>query len=205
MPLTFKLLPMGDAGILVALADARDVFTAYRRLAAARLPAVRDLVPAAASVLVVFEDGMELDESAIVAALEREAPEPESAPRLVEVPVRYDGLDLADVARRASMSPDDLAARHAAADYTVAFVGFRPGFPYLRGLPPELATPRLATPRPRVPAGSVAIGASWTGIYPAATPGGWNLIGTTDLVLFDADRNPPARLAPGDRVKFVRT
>ena len=205
MPFAFELLLMGDAGVLVALADPSDVFTAYRRLAAARLPEVRDLVPAATSVLVVFEDGRELDESAIVAALEREAPEPETAPRLVEVPVRYDGRDLADIARRASTSPDELAARHAAAEYVVAFIGFRPGFPYLRGLPPELATPRLATPRPRVPAGSVAIGASWSGIYPAATPGGWNLIGTTDVVLFDVERNPPAVLAPGDRVRFVRT
>ena len=194
---------MGDAGWLVELADPADVHVASMRLGAARLAGVRDLVPAARSVLVVAEPDAEVVEEDVRRALVRDLAGALPAPRLVEVPVRYGGEDLELVAREAGLSPEEAAARHAAAEYVVAFVGFTPGFPYLRGLPPELATPRRASPRPRVPAGSVAIGASWSGIYPAATPGGWNLIGTTELVLFDAARRPPALLAPGDRVRFV--
>jgi KipI family sensor histidine kinase inhibitor len=198
----FEVLPVGDAGLLVSLADARHVGAAFRALAA-RLDGARDVVPGASSVLVAFEDAARVDEASIRRALENIGSHDASASRLLEVPVRYDGPDLRDVASRAGLSTAEAAARHAAVEYVVAFVGFRPGFPYLTGLPPELATPRRATPRPRVPSGSVAIGAVWAGIYPAATPGGWNLIGTTDTVLFDVRRDPPALFSPGDRVRFV--
>jgi inhibitor of KinA len=123
-----------------------------------------------------------------------------------EVPVRYGGEygpDLADVAKHAQLSPREAAERHAGAGYIVAFLGFAPGFPYLRGLPPELSMPRLAQPRPRVPAGSVAIGGSHAGIYPFDSAGGWRIIGRTDLRLFDAGRQPPALFATGDRIHFV--
>ncbi len=93
--------------------------------------------------------------------------------------------------------------RHTAVDYLVAFLGFTPGFPYLVGLDPALHVPRRATPRTRVPAGSVGLAGSQTGVYPTASPGGWQLIGRTEAVLFDPDRDPPALLAPGDRLRFV--
>lgn len=101
------------------------------------------------------------------------------------------------------MPVEDVVRLHVANEYTVAMLGFAPGFPYLLGLDPRLATPRLSTPRTHVAAGSVAIGGAQTGLYPRASPGGWNLIGRTDLVLFDPLRDPPALLAPGDRVRFV--
>ena len=200
----FGIVPTGDSGFLVSLEDPRDVHPAASRLVAGRLAGVRDVVPAARTVLVVLEAGAVLDESLLRAALAREAPEETRPSKLVEIAVRYDGADLQDVAARAGLTSEDVVRRHAAAEYEVAFVGFRPGFPYLRGLPRELRTPRRSTPRPRVPAGSVAIGAEWSGVYPAATPGGWNLIGTTDAVIFDAARRPPGLFAAGDRVRFVR-
>ena len=119
-----------------------------------------------------------------------------------EIVVRYDGADLAEIAAHAGLSPAEVVERHAAATYRVAFVGFQPGFAYLDGLPAELHTPRRATPRPRVPAGTLAIGGEWTGVYPLATPGGWNLLGTTDALLFDPRRDPLALLQPGDTVRF---
>lgn len=121
------------------------------------------------------------------------------------IPVCYGGdggPDLDVVAEHARLSRDDVIARHTAAEYTVAMLGFAPGFPYLLGLDPALHIPRRATPRTRVPAGSVAIGGAQTGIYPRELPGGWNLIGRTPRVLFDPRREPPALLAPGNRVRF---
>jgi len=126
--------------------------------------------------------------------------------RLVEIPVRYGGEcgpDLEDVARHAGLPPERVVELHASASYLVCFLGFSPGFPYLDGLPPELATPRLPSPRKRVPAGSVAIGGSQAGVYPMDSPGGWRIIGRTPLALFDAQASPPALLAMGDRVRFV--
>jgi KipI family sensor histidine kinase inhibitor len=125
--------------------------------------------------------------------------------RLVEIPVCYGGEcgpDIDAVAEHARLSRDAVAARHAAAEYTVAMLGFAPGFPYLLGLDAALQVPRRATPRTRVPPGSVAIGGAQTGIYPRELPGGWHLIGRTPLVLFDPQREPPCLLAPGDRVRF---
>jgi KipI family sensor histidine kinase inhibitor len=114
-----------------------------------------------------------------------------------------EGEDLAAVGRETGLSEAEVVARLCAAELTVAFVGFSPGFPYLIGLPPELELPRLASPRTRVPAGSVAIAGPFAGIYPAATPGGWRVVGRTDFALFDPRASPPARLAPRDRARFV--
>jgi KipI family sensor histidine kinase inhibitor len=122
---------------------------------------------------------------------------------LVEVPTVYDGEDLAEVARRWGVTPDEAARRHAACSFRVAFCGFAPGFAYLTGLPENLAVPRHPTPRTRVPAGSVALAGAYTGVYPAPSPGGWQLIGRTTLRLWDADRAPAALLTPGTRVRFV--
>ncbi|HYQ75686.1 5-oxoprolinase/urea amidolyase family protein, partial [Cellulomonas sp.] len=119
------------------------------------------------------------------------------------IPVRYDGPDLAEVARLTGLDEREVVRRHAAAEYTVAFGGFMPGFAYLTGLDPALHVPRRATPRERVPAGSVAVAGEFAAVYPAATPGGWMLLGTCDVPLFDVDRDPPALLRPGARVRFV--
>jgi KipI family sensor histidine kinase inhibitor len=122
---------------------------------------------------------------------------------LVEIETVYDGEDLAEVAALWGVSTAEAARRHAACSFRVAFCGFAPGFAYLTGLPQALAVPRRATPRTRVPAGSVALGGSYTGVYPGPSPGGWQLIGRTALQVWQTDREPPALLAPGTRVRFV--
>lgn len=171
---------------------------------------LRDLVPAYASLAVFFDvsvataDGVRDWLRGHLAEVASAAIAPAPA-RLVEIPVAYGdrhGPDLESAARELGLTPDELARRHADAEYTVAMIGFAPGFPYLLGLDPALALPRLATPRTHVPAGSVGIGGAQTGVYPRESPGGWRLIGRTPLRLFDPLREPPALLAPGDRVRF---
>ena len=169
-------------------------------------PEIEDVVPGARSVLVRIRHG-EDPSTALRAALES-TPEPHRADErpVVGIAVRYggeDGPDLSEVARSTGLDEGEVVRRHVEQTYTVGFIGFSPGFAYLLGLPDELATPRLETPRTRIPAGSVAIGGAYTGVYPRATPGGWRLIGRTDADLFDPSRDPPALLAPGDRVRFV--
>ncbi|MDG4778422.1 allophanate hydrolase subunit 1 [Micromonospora sp. WMMD961] len=125
--------------------------------------------------------------------------------REVVVPVSFDGPDLPVVAEHWNVDVPAVLRRLTGTRFRVAFCGFAPGFPYLTGLPAELALPRLATPRPRVPAGSVALAGPYAGIYPGASPGGWHLVGHTDLVLFDVHADPPARLGPGTSVRMVAT
>lgn len=135
---------------------------------------------------------------------ESEAQLPES--RLVEIPVIYGGEhgpDLMVVAEHAALTAGQVVELHSSSDYVVFFVGFQPGFPYLGGLDPRLHIPRRAEPRVAVPAGSVGIGGSQTGVYPLASPGGWQLIGQTRTALFDPLQQPPTLLRPGDRVRFV--
>ena len=171
---------------------------------------LRDLVPAYATLAVFF------DTAAINANAAREwlhaqclddySDAQADAPRVVNIPVRYGGAfgeDLDNAAAELDMTAQTLISRHSAALYTVAMIGFAPGFPYLSGLDPSLALSRLATPRTRVPAGSVAIGGAQTGIYPRESPGGWRLLGRTPLRLFDPQRASPSLLAPGDHVRFV--
>ncbi|MGV8041170.1 MAG: 5-oxoprolinase subunit PxpB [Thermoanaerobaculaceae bacterium] len=181
---------------------------AFAALEAAGLEGVENLHPAYATVGVSFDPRrvtVETMREAIAAAL-RETVTFELPPhRLIGIPVAYGGEwgpDLANVARHVGITREEVVARHSGATYRVHFLGFSPGFPYLGGLPPELATPRLPTPRPRVPAGSVAIGGAQTGVYPQATPGGWRIIGRTPLALFDPYRPSPALLTLGDRVAF---
>jgi len=203
-----------DHSLSLALGDGIDTAThervrrAFLALQAADLQGVTNLHPAYASLLVSF-DPRHTDHHTLAAGVTRtleRAERLELPPsRLVEIPVAYggaDGPDLEEVARHSGLPPEEVVGRHSRADYLVHFLGFSPGFAYLGGLPPELATPRLATPRPRVPAGSVAIGGAQTGVYPQATPGGWRLVGRTPLALFDPFRTPPTRLELGDRVKL---
>jgi inhibitor of KinA len=175
-------------------------------LALSGLPAVKNLHPAYASLLVEYDPRSASAgevERLVLRRLDEAGDRPLPPGRLVEIPVRYDGPDLADVARLAGLTEADVVRLHASVECVVRFLGFSPGFAYLSGMPPEIAVPRLAEPRRRVPAGSVAIGGSQTGVYPVASPGGWRIIGTTGLRLFRPEADPPALLAMGDRVRFV--
>ncbi|SFK98984.1 5-oxoprolinase subunit PxpB [Lysobacter sp. cf310] len=198
----------GDATAIDDAINAR-VHADAARLRASAPAWLRDLVPAYASLAVFF------DPAAIDAERVREwlhdrlsgsaSTMAVAAAREIEIPVVYggeDGPDLVAAAAELGLTPQRLIERHAAGEYTVAMIGFAPGFPYLSGLDPALALPRLATPRTRVAAGSVAIGGAQTGIYPRDSPGGWRILGRTPLRLFDPAREPPTALLPGDRVRF---
>jgi len=208
---------LGESGLLLRVAD-DDEARANRRIhaLARRLPgkapaAVTELVPAYASLAVLFDGGPDpsATRTALRAWLEREAAVVDdvagTAQRVHRLKVRYggdDGPDLQAVADHAGLDPGEVVARHCAPTYTVAMLGFAPGFPYLLGLDPALAMPRLDAPRASVPAGSVALAGTQAGIYPQAGPGGWRLLGRTDAVLFDPARTPPVLLAPGDQLRF---
>ena len=190
------------------------VHEAAAALRAARLRGVVDLVPAYATLAITYAPGAWSDgedapwrrlTTAIRAILEKTQAHDTSNHEAIEIPVRYGshhGPDLDELTQQLDLSTSDFIARHAAVEYRVAMIGFAPGFPYLLGLDPTLHAPRRANPRTRVPRGSVAIGGAQTGIYPSQLPGGWQLIGRTPLVLFDALREPPCLLAAGDRVHF---
>jgi KipI family sensor histidine kinase inhibitor len=194
--------PAGDAALLLQADGLASVLAAA--IASERIPGVLDVVPGARTVLVTTEPGrLDLSE---LAARALALPLPEAGPGAAaraEIPVVYDGPDLAEVARLTGLTAGEVVARHAAGDYTVGWLGFSPGFGYLTGLDPVLAAvPRLAEPRLRVPAGAVAIAGGLTAVYSSTSPGGWRLLGRTSAVLWDPRRDPPALLAPGMRVRF---
>jgi KipI family sensor histidine kinase inhibitor len=200
-----RLRPAGERGLLV---EVEDLETVHRLRAALRdldPPGVVELVPAYRTLLVVAdpERAGTLDELAARLPDLSLPPAEAVAGELVEVPVRYDGEDLDEVARLTGLDVGEVVRRHTAPDYTVAFLGFSPGFPYLVGLDPALRVPRRDTPRTSIPAGSVGLAGDQTGIYPSASPGGWRLIGRTEATLFDPARDPPALLAPGGRLRFT--
>ncbi len=185
------------------------VHAAARALRAAALPGVVDVVPAYISIAVVFDEPSLFDRDALAARVyelaQASGPGRALPRRTVVIPVAYggaEGPDLDALARDVDLTPDEVVRRHSVVDYVVGMLGFLPGFPYLLGLDPTLHHPRHATPRTRVPAGSVGIGAAQTGIYPIPSPGGWQLIGRTSAVLFDATRPAPTLLEPGDLVRF---
>jgi len=187
----------GDRGLLVETPDPHALRAA---VLAAGLPGVTDVVPGEATVLVVVSGGLEAVERRLRSL---EAGAAESSGREVEIPVVYDGADLAEVAELSGLTVREVLDRHSSAEYTVAYLGFSPGFGYLTELDPVLRLPRRKTPRTSVPAGSVAIAGPYTAVYPSASPGGWRLLGRTDLVLWDVRRDPPSLLGPGDKVRFV--
>ncbi|WP_327299830.1 MULTISPECIES: allophanate hydrolase subunit 1 [unclassified Streptomyces] len=206
------MLPAGRHGLLVELptGSAAEAFHAelLRRRALGGLPAVREIVPGARTVLLDgIADGSPGAPERLARALVswRIPPLPRDAGPAVEVPVVYDGPDLADVAAVWGVEPGDVAGIHSGIEFRVAFSGFAPGFGYLTGLPGHLRVPRRATPRTRVPAGSLALAGPYTGVYPRASPGGWQLIGRTPDpdCLWNQDRDPAALLTPGTRVRFV--
>ncbi|MFG3229494.1 5-oxoprolinase subunit PxpB [Kitasatospora sp. NPDC048194] len=196
---------VGDRALLVELPGTAEVAALYgwlrERQAAGELGEVAEVVPAARTVLL---DGV-ADVPAVAALLRTARPRAATAANgpLVEVPTVYDGADLAEVAARWGVSEEAAVRIHTEPEYVVAFCGFAPGFGYLTGLPARYAVPRRDTPRSSVPAGSVALAGPYTGVYPSASPGGWQLIGRTPLALWDPGREPAALLAPGVRVRFT--
>jgi KipI family sensor histidine kinase inhibitor len=195
--------PAGDAALLVDAAGGGAASLAAA-VAAGRLPGVLDIVPGARTVLIVTQPGSwDLTDLARRIRALPTAAEPAGAAEPAEIPVVYDGPDLAEVAALTGLSEAEVIERHQAGEYRVGWLGFSPGFGYLTGLDPALAAvPRLATPRVSVPAGSVAIAGGLAAVYPAASPGGWRLLGRTTARLWDPARQPPALLAPGMRVRF---
>jgi 5-oxoprolinase (ATP-hydrolysing) subunit B len=199
-----KLLPYGDAALL---AEPDDPATVLALAAALRNePGVLEVVPAARTLLVraAGRDLGRVGDRLRDLARTVVAGPPVGGPEIV-LDVRYDGPDLADVAAEVGLEPDGLVQAHTAGNYVVAFCGFAPGFAYLTGLDPALHVPRLPQPRTRVPAGSVGIAGEFTGVYPRASPGGWRLLGHTDADLWALERDPPALLVPGSRVRFRAT
>jgi KipI family sensor histidine kinase inhibitor len=165
---------------------------------------VVELVPAARTLLVRFDPGRTTLDRLAADLAGRGLADATREPRAtVTVPVRYDGEDLAELARHTRLTADEVVKRHAAGEYVVAFCGFAPGFAYLAGLDPALHAPRRATPRTRVPAGAVAIADRYSGVYPRPSPGGWLIIGHTDLAVWRPADDPPALLLPGTPVRFV--
>lgn len=207
-----KLLPMGESAWLVETDDLDAVLALHAALTplvesgSGAWADVDDLVPAARTVLVLARPGTDLAALAreIRAAAAGAGRTPvDRGSSVVEIAVRYDGPDLAEVASRTGLTVARVVAAHTGTPWRVAFGGFAPGFAYLVGGDPRLEVPRRAEPRTRVPAGAVGLAGEFSGIYPRESPGGWQLLGTTDAVLWDADRQPPALLTPGATVRFV--
>lgn len=192
---------VGDRAVLLETGGTGLAHQVRARLAAAKLPGVLQTVVGEAGVLVLL-DPLVADLESVRASAERPSPMDDAKPRTVRIGVHYDGPDLAEIAELTGLPAEEVVARHAAGTYTVAFLGFSPGFGYLTGLDPALRVPRRDSPRERVPAGSVAIAGELSAVYPQPTPGGWRLLGRTDEIIFDPDRQPPALLAAGDRVRF---
>jgi 5-oxoprolinase (ATP-hydrolysing) subunit B len=198
-----RLCRYGDRGVLIETTEPLPVAAALRGRAG-----LVEVVAAATTVLVVLADGTGNPVAAVAELLRDGRASDDLAPQANEsivVPVRYDGADLAAVGAEVGMSPAAVVAAHTRATYTVAFCGFAPGFAYLTGLDPALIVGRHAEPRLSVPSGSVAIAGEFTGVYPRASPGGWRLLGQTDVELWNTAWPQPARLTPGTTVRFTPT
>ena len=214
------LLPAGEEAVLVEVAGLDAVLSleeALRLVVGAGdspLSAVTDVVPAARTVLLVTRPGTDLEAlgTAVRALAARVAlpasggiASPTAPGAVVEVPVTYDGPDLDDIARLTGLTPREVVAAHTTRPWRAAFSGFAPGFAYLVGGDPALRVPRRDHPRRSVPAGAVGLAGEFSGVYPRPSPGGWQLLGTTTLAVWDVDRDPPALLTPGTTVRFVES
>jgi inhibitor of KinA len=224
-----EITPLGDSALILRIRDRFDdapektldqVLRIFHRLESAKIPGVIELAPAYTTVAVFFDPTQVVEACvkpdqilawlnkrihAAVAGITDPGYNRRAKRHLVEISVCYDsefGFDLDDVAKHSHLSPREVVDLHTGVEYRVGCIGFTPGFPFLAGLPQQLATPRRATPRKEIPAGSVGIGGAQTGIYPLRSPGGWNIIGRTPLRLFNPDKSPPTLLRAGDRVRF---
>jgi KipI family sensor histidine kinase inhibitor len=198
-----SFLRCGREALLVEVDDLDAALALYAALRTATLPGVVDLVPAARTVLIRLDPAVtspaEVEKA--TAGLQVTG-QRRTGTSTVEIPVRYDGPDLAEVAERTGLSPDEVVALHTGSRWTVAFAGFVPGFGYLTGGDPRLDVPRRDSPRTRIPAGSVGLAGRFSGVYPSDSPGGWQLIGSTTARMWDLDRPEPALLVPGVEVIF---
>jgi len=199
-----RVLPCGPTAVMIEVDSTDQAAQLAAHLRFLSVVGVVDLVPAARTVLVCCDAAARLP--SVEAAVGSFVPGEEIALSglLIEVPTVYDGEDLASVADTIGGSIDDVIALHSSAEYSAAFCGFVPGFAYLTGLAPELLLPRRRNPRGRIPAGSVAVAAGFTGVYPTTSPGGWHLLGRATVAMWDSTRARPAFIEPGDRVRFVR-
>jgi KipI family sensor histidine kinase inhibitor len=199
-----RVLPYGSRAVLAELDSLERVYGLVAALRREKPAGVTELIPAARTVLVRFDPEV-ISGPALATWLRRRRPRPVawSSDRTVELPIIYDGPDLPEVATLTGLEPAEVVERHLKSRYVVAFCGFAPGFGYLVGGDPALRVPRRDTPRSRVPAGSVALAGEYTGVYPRAMPGGWQLIGHCEATLWDEQRDPPALLSPGTQVVFV--
>jgi KipI family sensor histidine kinase inhibitor len=198
-----RVLPCGDSALLVEVASLHEVLGLDTALREDPLPGVAEVVPAARTLLLRLEPGADPGPVRTALGQVRPAAGRRADAGCVEVPVAYDGEDLEEVGRLTGLGARGVIEAHTAADWVVAFCGFAPGFGYLTGSDPRLHVPRRDSPRTRVPAGSVALAGEYAGVYPRASPGGWQLLGHTDLPVWDLEREPPALLQPGTRVRFV--
>lgn len=200
-----NLRPCGDSGVLVELDDLDEVLGLYAALRDRDDPGITELVPAATTLLIQLDAAVTSTAavSRLLDGLERRATTPPGGAAEVEIPVVYDGEDLAEVGRLTGLGVEGVVAAHTGQRWTVGFVGFAPGFGYLVGEDARLRVPRRARPRPAVPAGAVALADEFSGVYPRRSPGGWQLIGRTDAAVWDVRRDPPGLLQPGAHVRFV--
>ena len=198
-----RFLRCGREALLVEVDDLDQALSLYAALREADLPGVVDLVPAARTVLIRLDPAVTSPAKvrAATAGLRLDGARRADA-GTVEIPVRYDGPDLDDVAAHLGATPDQVVGWHTGSRWTVAFAGFAPGFGYLTGGDPRLDVPRRSSPRTRIPAGSVGLAGRYSGVYPSDSPGGWQLIGSTTERMWDLDRPEPALLVPGVRVTF---
>ena len=199
-----RFLPVRDDALLIELDDLEQTIALFDSLSRESIPGVGELVPGARTVLVHYRASAITPRQIVASVLSREL-EQRSARggAVVEIPVHYEGEDLDEVATVLGVTPDDVVRLHTGSDYSVAFTGFAPGFAYLSGGHAALDVPRRPTPRARIPTGSVALAGTFSGVYPRESPGGWQLIGSTDSPMWDLGRERPALLQPGDLVRFV--
>jgi KipI family sensor histidine kinase inhibitor len=199
-----RVLPSGTTALLVELETLDDVLALYAALVDEPPAGVLDVIPAARTVLLVSDPAL-TSLSAVADAVKRTTPRRDrrEVGQLVELPVSYDGADLPEVGRLLGLDPADVVRRHVGAEWTVAFCGFAPGFGYLTQASGQWDVPRRTSPRTRVPSGSVALAGEFSSVYPRESPGGWQLIGRTEVAVFDLSRNPAALLRPGNRVRFL--
>lgn len=202
--MTMRCLSVNLNAVLVELDDLPQTLALLASLRAEPIDGIEELVPAARTLLITFRPAaLTAVELARQLRLRNLDARETRAEKRIEIPVRYDGEDLAEVAGLLGVSPEDVVRRHTGSDYTVAFTGFAPGFAYLSGGHPSLDVPRRKVPRTRIPAGAVGLAGSFSGVYPQASPGGWQIIGVTDTPMWDLSRATPALLQPGDSVRFV--
>ncbi len=202
--MTMRFLPVNLNALLVELDDLPQTLALLASLRAEPIAGIEELVPAARTLLVSFRPAaIAADELRRRIGQRRLDARETRVDKRIEIPVRYDGEDLAEVAALLGTTPEDVVRRHTGSDYTVAFTGFAPGFAYLSGGDPSLDVPRRQVPRTRIPAGAVGLAGRFSGVYPQASPGGWQILGITDAPMWDLSRAQPALLQPGDTVRFV--